>query len=71
MECLAFQKGWFRVPQGDVAAVRIKLMSALGVTTRVGFLNRLNGLVTHTDEERAAIESIFNNYGITDAWGVV
>ncbi|MCL1933572.1 MAG: hypothetical protein FWF53_07165 [Candidatus Azobacteroides sp.] len=66
---LSFQKGWFKVRQCDVPAVRIKLMSAFGVTTRVGFLNRLNGNVNHTEEERNAVEEIFNSYGITEIWG--
>jgi len=71
MDNLSFQKGWFKVPNGEVAAARAKLMAVLGVTTRVGFLNRLNGKVNHTDDERTAIEEIFNNHGVTEVWGRV
>jgi len=67
---LSFKKGWYKVPQGKVAAARIKIMSVTGVTTRVAFLNRLNGTVNHTDEERSAIEEIFKSIGITEIWGV-
>ena len=67
----SFQKGWFKVPQGAVAGIRIKLMAMFGVTTRMAFLDRLNGKVNHTDEQRELVESIFAQYGITEIWGAV
>lgn len=65
----AFEKGWYRVPQGDVAAVRIKLMSIFGVTTRAAFLDRMKGKVNHTEEEIRSVEEVFSSYGIEEIWG--
>ena len=67
----AFQKGWYRIPQGDVAGVRIKLMAMFGITTRMAFLDRLNGKVNHTEEQIKSVEEIFHSYGITEIWGAV
>lgn len=71
MEKKSFQKGWYKIPQGNVAAARVRLMAALGVTTRQAFRNRMNGQVTHTEDEILVIEGIFSDYGITDIWGTV
>jgi len=67
----SFQKGWYRTKQGEAAEVRRKISAALGITTRVSFLNRLNGDVTHNPAEREALEKIFAGYGITEIWGKV
>lgn len=66
----SFQRGWAKVPQGKVREVRTKLMAALNITTRVGFLDRLNGKVEPKVTEHAAIEQIFKEYGIKDIWGM-
>jgi predicted transglutaminase-like cysteine proteinase len=71
MEKKAFQIGWYKIPQGDVATVRIKLMAMFGITTRMAFLNRLNGKVNHTEEQIKMVEEIFHSYGITEIWGKV
>ncbi len=73
VEKKAFQRGWFKVPQGEVAGVRIKLMVALGVTTRMAFLNNLNGKTNHTAEQIKDIERIFGEVGIhkKDIWGTI
>ena len=71
MNDFSFQKGWYDIPQGKVSGARKKFMSLLGLTTKQGFKNRLNGDVAHTPAERAAIEKIFAEYGITDVWGAV
>ncbi len=73
VEKKAFAKGWFKVPQGEAASVRIKLMVAMDVTTRMGFLNRMKGLCVHTPEQIKDIERIFGEVGIAkrDIWGVV
>jgi len=71
MEKKAFLKGWYKIPQGDVAGARIKMMSLFGVTTRMAFLDRLNGKVNHTQEQIDAVEGIFHSYGITEIWGAV
>ena len=65
----SFQKGWSQVRQGDVAGMRKKLNTALNLTTRMAFLNRLNGKVEHKITEYKAIEKIFNEYGIIEIWG--
>jgi hypothetical protein len=71
MEKKSFQKGWFKIPQGNVAAARVRLMATLGVTTRAAFRDRMNGKVNHTEDEILAIEEIFSAYGIADIWGTV
>ena len=73
VEKRAFQKGWFKVPNGDVAKTRVRLMAALDVTTRVAFLNRMKGKTTNTKEDIENIERIFGEVGIAkkDVWGEV
>lgn len=67
----SFQKGWSQVKQGDVAAVRARLMAALNITTRMAFLDRLNGKVEPKVTEYQAIVEIFEKYGIKDIWGAM
>ena len=67
----SFQQGWYQVKQGEVAAIRQKIMAKLGITTRMAFLNRLNGDTIGTIAEREAIERVFEEHGITDIWGKV
>ena len=69
MNEFSFQKGWSQIKQCDVREVRTKLMTALNVTTRMAFLDRLNGKVEPKITEHRAIEDIFNEYGITEIWG--
>ena len=69
MNEFSFQKGWSQVKQGDAATVRSKLMSALNITTRMAFLDRLNGKVEPKVTEHRAIEDIFSEYGIKEIWG--
>lgn len=69
MNEFSFQKGWSQIKQGDVATVRSKLMSVLNITTRMAFLDRLNGKVEPKVTEHRAIEEIFAEYGITEIWG--
>lgn len=44
-------------------------MEALGITTRMAFLNRLRGDVEPKVSEAKAIESIFAEFGIKEVWG--
>lgn len=44
-------------------------MTALGLNTRMAFLQRLNGNVEPRISEYKAIEEVFAKYGITDVWG--
>lgn len=69
MNEFSFQKGWSQVKQGDVATVRTKLMSALNITTRMAFLDRLNGKVEPKITEHRAIKEVFAEYGIKEIWG--
>ncbi len=69
MNEFSFKKGWSQVKQGDVAQVREKLMCALSITTRMAFLDRLNGKVEPKITEHRSIEEIFSDYGIKDVWG--
>jgi len=67
----SFKKGWLRVPQGDVAIVREKIMKALGVASEVAFLQRKRGEIIPKVTDVEAIEAVFAEYGITDVWGTV
>ena len=67
----SFQKGWAHVKQGDARAVRAKLMTALDITSRVSFLDRMKGKIEPLVTEAEAIERVFAEYGITDCWGHV
>jgi hypothetical protein len=71
MNEFSFQKGWSQVKQGDAATVRSRLMVALNITTRMAFLDRLNGKVEPKVTEHAAIEQVFKSYGIKEIWGAV
>ena len=68
-EQFSFNKGWSQVKNGDVRRCRKKLMEALGITTRMAFLNRLRGDVEPKVSEAKVIESIFAEFGINEIWG--
>lgn len=68
-EQFSFNKGWSQVKNGDLRKCRKKLMEALGITTRMAFLNRLRGDVEPKVSEAKAIESIFAELGIKEVWG--
>lgn len=65
----SFELGWSQVRNGDIRAVRKKLMEALNLTTRAAFLNRKRGDVEPKMSEIKAIESVFAEYGIKKVWG--
>jgi hypothetical protein len=67
----SFQRGWSHVRQTETARVRGKIMAVLNVTTRAGFINRLNGKTEPKVTEYEAIERIFGELGITDIWGAM
>lgn len=67
--CFSFMKGWNQLKVGDALVVRIKIMTALNLSSRAGFLYRLKGRCEPTVSEAQAIESIFKEYGIRDVWG--
>lgn len=65
----AFRRGWLQVPLGAADDVKMKIMFALGIKTRVSWYNRLSGSYYLSPAERDAIANIFAEYGITDVWG--
>lgn len=65
----SFKKGFSQVRQKDVSEVKKRIMSALGLTTRVSWGARLKGKVEPKVSEARAIESIFADFGITKVWG--
>ena len=65
----SFEKGWGQVQQKDVEAVREQIMLALGATTFQTFRQRKKGTVEPKVSEKAEIERIFNEFGITEIWG--
>ncbi len=68
-EQFSFQKGFSQVMQKDISNVKSEVMSALGITTSVAWLNRLNGKVEPKVSEAKAIEETFAKYGIKEVWG--
>lgn len=69
-EQFSFNKGWSQVKNGDISECRAKLMAALGINTRMAFLNRLKGEVEPKVSEAKAIEAVFADYGIKAVWGM-
>ncbi|MDR0605704.1 MAG: hypothetical protein LBG80_15530 [Bacteroidales bacterium] len=67
----SFEQGYYHVPYIDQKACRARIMSALELTTRVGFLTRLRGKIEPKISEVFEIEKIFEEYGITDVWGKI
>ncbi len=65
----SFRRGWAQVRNCDVRQCRADIMTALGLVTRMAFLQRLNGNVEPRISEYKAIEAVFAKYGITDIWG--
>ena len=68
-QSFSFQRGWNQLKVVDAPCIREKLMAALDLATRSGFLYRLKGKCEPTVTEAQAIEVIFREYGITDIWG--
>lgn len=69
MNDYSFKRGFSQVRQKDVSDVKKRIMSALGLTTRVSWNARLNGSVEPKVSEAKAIEMIFADFGIKDVWG--
>lgn len=69
MNDYSFKRGFAQVRQKDVLEVKKRIMSALGLTTRVSWHARLNGKVEPKVSEARAIESIFADFGINSVWG--
>lgn len=70
-EQFSFELGWSQVKNGDIPKIRKELMDALGVKTRVAFINRRKGYVEPKVSEAKAIEDTFAKYGVKSVWGRV
>ncbi len=69
MNEFSFKRGFSQVRQKDVKEVKKRIMSALGLTTRVSWNARLNGKVEPKVSEARAIEDVFADFGIKSVWG--
>lgn len=69
MKKYSFKKGFEQIQQKDVDAVKKEIMSALGITTRAAWWQRLNGIVEPKVSEADAISAVFAKYGVSDIWG--
>ncbi len=65
----SFQKGYNLVKNKDVAKVKKRIMNALNITSRPGWIARLRGDIEPRISEAAAIEAIFKEFGVTEIWG--
>ena len=65
----AFKKGMLDAPKRHQVLILEKIKEKLGITSRIQFNNRRDGIVNHTPAERDAIEAIFNEFGVTAPWG--
>lgn len=68
-EMFSFLKGYNQVPVARANEVRDKILSALGLKTRVSWYQRLYGNVEPKISEARAVESVFAEYGIKEVWG--
>jgi hypothetical protein len=71
MNEFSFQLGWSQVRLRDTKEVRRKIISALGLSenNRMGWGQRLIGIVEPRVSEAKIIEEIFAEYGIKEVWG--
>ena len=65
----SFKRGYSQVRQKDAKEVKMRIMSALGLTARVSWYARLNGKVEPKVSEARAIEGVFADFGIKSIWG--
>jgi len=66
----SFKRGWVQRRAMDTLEIKTRIMRLLDITTDVGFNNRMYGYVNYNNAEKEAVERIFNEFGITDVWGV-
>ena len=65
----SFRRGYDQLQRKDVVAAKKELMEALGLSSNIGFYNRLNGKVIPKVTEAEIIEGIFAKYGVIEVWG--
>ena len=65
----SFRRGYDQLQRKDIVAAKKELMEALGLSSNIGFYNRLNGKVIPKVTEAEIIEGIFAKYGVIEVWG--
>lgn len=65
----SFRRGYDQLQRKDIVAAKRELMEALGLSSNIGFYNRLNGKVIPKVTEAEVIEGIFAKYGVIEVWG--
>lgn len=65
----SFRRGYNQLQRKDIIDTKKEIMKALGITSDVGFYNRLNGKVVPKITEAEIIEGIFAKRGIIEVWG--
>lgn len=66
----SFVDGFNQVPRGKTKDVKKRIMTVLSITDRGSFDLRMKGKVSYNKAEISAVETIFNEYGITEnIWG--
>ena len=67
----SFQKGYSLIKMKDRYIVMSAIMGVLGITSSMGWHNRLIGLVEPKASEMIKIENIFKLYGVAkrNVWG--
>jgi len=68
MKKIGFLKGLGQVQEKDSSYIRIELMAALGVASRMSLSNYSRGLIEPKVSQANAVEQVFNRYGITEIW---
>ena len=65
----SFRRGYDQLQRKDILSAKKEIMEALGITSDIGFYNRLNGKVIPKVTEAEIIEGIFAKRGILEVWG--
>ena len=69
-QALGFRAGLAQVRIGDYSEVRELLMNALGISNRNSLAAYASGRQEMKVTKEAAVEAVFNHYGITrNIWG--
>jgi len=64
-----FNLGWGQLQTKDVPMAREKLLVALGINNRVSLSAYKTGKLEPKATQAAAVEGVFNEFGITEVWG--
>lgn len=63
---ISFSNGFNQIPIGKTKEVKKRIMSVLSITDRGSFDLRMKGKVSYNKAEISAVESIFNEYDVTE-----